>query len=215
MKVIKKILNGLLYFLFIPMIYLIISLILTAIPVDRTIKDQVSEKSIYLSTNGVHLDIIIPEEHITPNLRSGLKYSKNDVFLAFGWGDENFYINTPTWGDVTFSNAFRALFLASRSSMHITRYKSKHPDWVEVEINETELGKLNKYLQDSFQTDKNGRKIKLQNEGYSTMDDFYRARGSYTFYRTCNSWVNAGLKESGLKACLWTPFDFGLMNKYK
>ncbi len=29
-------------------------------------------------------------------------------------------------------------------------------------------------------------------------------------FSTCNEWVNKGLKATGLKSCLWTPFDTGL-----
>ncbi|REG87882.1 uncharacterized protein DUF2459 [Winogradskyella sediminis] len=58
-------------------------------------------------------------------------------------------------------------------------------------------------------------KIILENQGYSSIDDFYKAKGSYSCFKTCNSWVNSAFKESGLKSCLWTPFDFGLMNKYE
>jgi hypothetical protein len=30
-----------------------------------------------------------------------------------------------------------------------------------------------------------------------------------------NTWVNEAFKKSGLKACLWTPFDFILIEKHK
>lgn len=74
---------------------------------------------------------------------------------------------------------------------------------------------MNAYLQNTFETDKNGMKIILENKGYSSTDDFYKSKGGYSCFKTCNSWVNTGFKESGLKSCLWTPFDFGLLNKYE
>ena len=67
----------------------------------------------------------------------------------------------------------------------------------------------------TFILNEKGEKILLKNKGYTSRDDFYKAKGSFSFYKTCNSWVNTGFKKSGLKACLWTPFDFGLMNKYR
>ena len=60
-----------------------------------------------------------------------------------------------------------------------------------------------------------GTKIILKNKGYTSNDDFYKAKGNYSCFKTCNSWVNTGFKESGLTSCLWTPFDFGLLNKYQ
>jgi uncharacterized protein (TIGR02117 family) len=207
-------LKWVLYVLLIPTTYIIVSLVLSSITVERTINDEASEKLIYLNTNGVHLDIVIPMENVDSLLLSGIKHNSSELYLSFGWGDENFYINTPTWGDLTFSNAFKAMFLKSSTLMHITRYQSQRTDWIEIKISASELKKLNHFLQNTFRTNENGMKTILKNQGYSSIDDFYKAKGSYSCFNTCNSWVNSGFKTSGLKSSLWTPFDFGLMNKY-
>lgn len=195
------------------MLYIVVSLVFTAITIDRKIKNKISKKTIYLSTNGVHLDIVISKENIDSILISDLKLNGNENYVSFGWGDENFYINTPTWGDLTFKNAFRAMFLKSTTLIHVTRHITKQSGWVEIKINESELRNLNSYLRNTFKTNESGMKIILKNKGYSSMDDFYMSKGSYSCFKTCNSWVNTGFKESGLKSCFWTPFDFGLINK--
>ncbi|CAN5383871.1 TIGR02117 family protein [soil metagenome] len=215
MKIAKKIFKSILYFLLIPVTYIIISLILTVITIDRKANDEKFSKLIYLSTNGVHLDIVIPKKDIDSLVLSGIKHNETENYLSFGWGDENFYINTPTWGDLTFSNAFKAMFLKTTTLMHVTRYKQKRTDWIEIKVNEFELQKLNTYLLNTFESNENGMKLILENKGYSSIDDFYKSKGSFSCFNTCNSWVNKGFKESGLKSCLWTPFDFGLLNKYE
>ncbi|WP_405207506.1 DUF2459 domain-containing protein [Aquimarina sp. LLG6339-5] len=215
MKIIKKLLKWLLFILLIPISYLIISLILSAITINSKTSHKELSKSIYLTTNGVHLDIILSKKNIDSMLLSGIKYDNTDNYLSFGWGDKNFYINTPTWGDLTFNNALKAMFLKSSTLMHVTRYKQKHSDWIEIKVNEIELQKLNTYLLNTFEKDEKEMKIILKNKGYSSKDDFYKSKGSYSCFKTCNSWVNTGFKESGLKSCLWTPFDFGLLNKYR
>lgn len=215
MNLIKRIFKWILYLLLIPIIYILIALILTIITIDRINENQVLDQSIYLNTNGVHLSIVIPKKDIDSLLISGINREKSDKYISFAWGDENFYLNTPTWSDLTISNAFNALFLKSSTLMHINRYKWIGDDWVEVNISQTELEKLNAYILNSFQTDANGNKIILKNQGYSSTDDFYKAKGSYSCLKTSNTWVNSGFKEIGLKACLWTPFDFGLLNKYE
>lgn len=201
-------------FLIIPILYITVSLILSAITIQRKTTSTNFNKTIYLNTNGVHLDIIMPIKNLDNLVLSNLKYSKNDTFLAFGWGEENFYINTPTWQDLTFKNSFRALFLKNSTLVHTTRYKRKRLDWVAIKISDTELQKLNTYFLNSFKTDSNGVKILLKNKSYASRDNFYKAIGSYSCFKTCNSWVNMGFKQSGLKSCFWTPFDFGLLNKY-
>ncbi|MCH2046523.1 MAG: DUF2459 domain-containing protein [Saprospiraceae bacterium] len=215
LKITKKILKWILYILLIPTTYFLLAFLLTWMTVDREIKTGITDQSIYLNTNGVHLDVIIPQKNLSPQLLAGIQYHETAEYLSFGWGDENFYINTATWDDLTFSNAFSAMFLNSPTLMHVTRYSQVYSNWVEVKVNSTELEKLNAYIANTFKTDKNGQKIILEGKGYSSVDDFYKAKGSYSCFNTCNTWVNSAFKASGLKACVWTPFDYGLLNKYE
>lgn len=215
MKILKKILKWFLYFLLIPVFYVIVSLILTSITIDRKTTSETLDKTIYFNTNGIHLDIIIPKNDIDSLLLKGINSGPDDKYLSFGWGDKDFYLNTREWKDLTFKTAFKALFLNSKTLLHVTRYRTKYVEWKEIKISAGELQKLNHYILQTFKTKKDGMKIILKNKGYSNNDDFYESKGSYSVFKTCNTWVNAGFKESGLKACLWTPFDFGLLHKYE
>lgn len=215
MTIIKTILKWILYVLAIPFLYLIISLLLSSISVNQKADNTIYNKSIYLTTNGVHLDIVMPIKNLDSLLLHGIKRNKTDNYLSFGWGDENFYINTPTWADLSFNNAINALFFKSTTVMHITRYKRKKSNWIEVRVNDAELKKLNSYFLNTFETNENGLKTMINNQGYSSIDNFYKSKGSYSCFKTCNTWVNTAFKESGIKSCLWTPFDFGLLNKHK
>ncbi len=210
-----RIIKWILAFFLIPIVYLLISLILTYIPIDYEDANNEKDKLIYISTNGVHLDIIIPKNLLDSNVLIDLKYSQNDQYLAFGWGDKNFYLNTPTWADLTFNNAFQAVFLKGPTLVHLTRYTENQIDWVEIKVNQKQLHKLNKYIFNSFYFDSKNQKVLLNNKGYFYNDDFYEAIGNFTCFKTCNSWVNSGLKKSEIKSCLWTPFDFGLIGLHK
>jgi len=215
MNLLRKILKYLLYFLVIPASYIIISLILTYITVNSTELSVDNNKAVYLSTNGVHINIVIPVNDLEFELKEGLEFTQNEKYFSFGWGDENFYLNTPTWNDLTFSNTFNALFLKTSTLIHLTRYKQISKSWTKVILSEYEMKKLNQFISASFKKDANGKKIIIAHSGYSINDDFYKAIGSYSCFKTSNSWANKAFKESGLKSCLWTPFDFGLINKYK
>ena len=163
----------------------------------------------------MHLDVVIPVKNLDSITLTGIQYQENETYLSFGWGDENFYLNTPTWGDLTAKNAFNALFVKSSTLLHLTRYTQQNKDWVPIKVSDVELRKLNTYLQSTFETNADGMKVLLENKGYTATDDFYKSKGSYSCFKTCNTWVNTGFKESGLKSCLWTPFDFGLIQKHK
>lgn len=215
MKYTKLIFNWISYLLLIPIIYIIISIILMSITVNNKNEKDLLNHVIYIKTNGVHLDLIIPKKDIIPELLFGVQHSNHEDFLAFGWGDEQFYLNTPTWNDLTFSNAFQAIFLDSSTLIHLTRYQSVQEDWIKILISDTQLNNINLYILKSFKKDQNRNKFLLKNKGYSSIDNFYKANGSYSLITTCNTWVNCGLKQSGIKACYWTPFDFGLTNIYE
>ncbi len=215
MKILLKILKYILYLLLIPISYVIISLIFSYISVNNTVLNTKDNKEIYLNNNGVHLAIIIQINNISNGLLKDLKYTQDEKYFSFGWGDENFYLNTPTWNDLTFGNAFKALFLKGSTLIHLTRYKHKRKLWLKINISDIELSKMNQFISVSFKKGTDGRKIMIKNRGYSTNDDFYKAVGRYSLFNTCNSWVNRAFKESGLKSCYWTPFAFGLMDKYK
>jgi len=215
MKLLRNILKWFLYFLFIPISYLLISLLLTSITINEVELADDSKKEIYLSTNGVHLEIIIPINDLSIELKEDIDFRPNDKYVSFGWGDENFYLNTPTWGDLTIENAFIALFIKSPTLIHLTRSRQVNNSWTKVIIGESKLIKLNQYISKSFKKDENGSKIIINYSGYSVNDNFYKANGNFSCFKTCNTWVNNAFKESGLKSCLWTPFDFGLINKYK
>lgn len=211
----RKIIKTILFILGIPLLYMTVSLILTFIPVNISDNEKENTEVVYLSSNGVHLDIVLKKEDLSEELKKGLVYGQSDHYFSFGWGDREFYLNTPTWSDLTLKTAFTAVFLNGPSVMHITRHKRLQNHWVKVELSRSELHKINALIQKTFDKNPSGKKVLLIAEGYSSQDEFYRARGSYSWFKTCNSWVNTTFKKSGLKSCLWTPFDFGLLHKYR
>lgn len=196
------------------LLYVLVALILSSIQIDSECADEKLNR-VYLSTNGVHLDIVIPINKLTDNLKKDLKVNKQSQFLSFGWGDENFYLNTPTWGDLTVKNGFGALFLKSTTLMHVTQYRQQQNNWVLVKVSNKQLIKLQNEILNSFLYNENNQKQVLPEAGYTKNDNFYSANGSYSCFNTCNTWANSCFKKSGLNSCIWTPFDFGLLNCYK
>lgn len=215
MRYVKLFLKGIGYFLLIPITYILVSLLLTYIPIDEKTDNTPKKHTIYLTTNGVHSDIILSKKVMTPQLLKDQKYHPKEQYFAYGWGEENFFLNTPTWGDLTFSTAFRAAFLESSTLIHVTRYRKKRDKWIPVQITDIQLQKLNEFILNTFDSNENGKQL-IKGASYTpNRDNFYKAHGNYMFYRTCNSWTNTALKESDMKGSLWTPFDFGVLRWYK
>ena len=199
MKIIKWFFYILLAKLLIIMGFVITSFVLTNIIVN-TENEGPLEKEIYLSDNGIHVDIIILEE---------------GEWMAYGWGSEIFYLNTPTWDDLTIKNTLKALFTHPTSVMHVTTYTRVQEHWVKVEVTGKQLENLKTLINNSFKLDNTGNRIKFENKGYGDNDEFYKANGNYSCFMTCNSWTNNVLKKSGIKASYWTPYSGGVINKYK
>lgn len=212
-KIISRIVKTFFYAILLPITYLVCSFLFSAITVNSNFDKNIGNKTIYLNSTGVHLDIIIPIDDVSEKLKTDLEFPSSAKFLSFGWGDENFYLNTPTWGDLTFKNAIKAGFLKSPSLIHSKYFLLEEEGWVKVRLGKIKLKKINNYIFDFFDLEKGTKK--MISKGYGVNDNFYKAKGSYSIFKTCNTWVNSALKESEMKACFWTPFDFSIIDKYK
>ena len=198
----------------IPITYLVVSILFSSISTNNMSNNTDEDQFFYLNTNGVHLDIILKNVDVSPSLIKDLEIHKNTEYISFAWGDENFFLNTQEWEDLTFYSASNALFIKSPALIHLTKYRYKKEKWIKVHVSDDQMKTLNLYLEESFFLNENKRKVCLQGRGYYSNDDFFKAQGSYTMYYTCNTWVNNAFKECGLKSCLWTPFDFPLIRKH-
>lgn len=178
---------------------------------------------IYLLSNGVHTDVVVPVKSKIIDWSDKVQFqntkSKDTTakYLAFGWGDKGFYLNTPTWADLKFSTAFKAASGLSSSAMHCTFYKRMKEDELcrKIIITEKQYEQLAEFIQNSFQM-KNGQNVNIVTDAvYGNHDVFYEAKGSYNLFYTCNTWTNNALKSANQKACLWTVYDKGILYHYQ
>lgn len=203
-------------------IYGMASVVLSIIPVNRESQTQAEPGfDIFFISNGVHFDILLPKENEYLNWKEALFMDEivdeDAKFVGFGWGDKGFYLTTPTWADLTFSTAFKALFLKSESAIHVSFYSalSGYSNLKRLRINILQLQELIHFISSSFKRNDSGNIIKIEGLSYGDHDCFYEANRSYSLFYTCNSWANQAFKKSGLRACVWTPFDKGLLYQYR
>ena len=185
-------------------LYLGAALLLSRIPVAKTQPNAPADVLVFLHTNGVHTDIVVPVK--TPQL----DWSQLLPYRNIPSGD------TPTWADLKFSTAFVAAFWLGSSAMHVTylRALSSGPDTVPLYLSQAEYAHLVAYIQGSFRYDAAGRVQHIGGHSYGQNDAFYEARRVYSFLYTCNTWTNNALKACGQKACFWTPSDRGILYHY-
>ncbi|MGE8528436.1 TIGR02117 family protein [Chryseobacterium rhizosphaerae] len=205
-------------------IYVLLGLLIPFIPVSAKDDGEKKDIPIYIYTNGVHTDIVMPVKNDLQDWSlkipfANLKSKKTDYnYIGIGWGDKGFYLDTPTWADLKFSTAVKAAFWLSDSAMHCTYYTTmkEGDDCKMIMISRSQYTRLVKFVEDKFDRDQNGNFMVIPtNAVYGDNDAFYDARGTYSFLYTCNTWTNDALKAAGQKAALWTPSDFGIFQHYK
>jgi uncharacterized protein (TIGR02117 family) len=205
------------------LIYLGCAYCLSRIAVDKE-PTASNDVTIYIKTNGVHTDVVVPVKNNMYDWSKEIKYtntSRTDTtmrYLAMGWGDKGFYLETPTWGDLTAKVAFKAAFALGATAIHTTFYSTMQENETckKTNISAAQYQRLINNINNSLQKDANGHLIHIKTTAnYGNYDAFYEANGSYSMLHTCNTWANNGLKKCGQKACLWTPFDTGIFLKYE
>lgn len=182
------------------------------------------EIAIYIMTNGVHTDIIVPAVSAEMNWTKEISYQNTleadstYQYLALGWGDKKFYLETQEFSDLKLSNGLRAISGLSTSAMHTTYYKNIREDasCKKIIISKAQYRQLIDYILNSFKKDETGHLVNVKSSiHYDIGDAFYEAKGSYSIFKTCNTWANAALKACGQRSCLWTIFDTGIFLKYQ
>ena len=191
--------------------YLFIAVVLSIIPTNPRPVNCLEKKEIFVTTNGIHLALILPAELINQGFRTELKIPSEINFVSFGWGDKAFYLNTPEWTDLKIQTAVKALFIKSETALHVTNHKMPGASWKAVAICPSQIESLNDFIRNSFETNQGSILLEIEGEGYGKNDKFYEAIGNYTCIYTCNNWVNEGLKRTKIKTSVWSPFDHGVL----
>jgi uncharacterized protein (TIGR02117 family) len=180
---------------------------------------------IFLMKSGVHTDFILPVRNSIKDWRqdfplanTGFKDSSSKL-VSIGWGDQTFYMNTPTWADLSLKTALTVPFGLGPSAIHATYYQQLLDDRpiIRLHLTENQYRKLVRYIEQTLERNTKGQTkyIKATMPGVVTGNDaYYAAKGRYSVFFTCNSWVNSGLKSCQQKACYWTAFAGGIFYQY-
>ena len=184
----KKILKGLGVLLGIIAVYLIGVFVIPFIPVSAEKTNEPKDVDIYILTNGVHTDIVVPIKSDVYDWSTLLPFentiSKRTDFnyVSIGWGDKGFYLDTPTWAELKPSTAFKAAFWLSESAMHCTYYTKmvEGDDCVKISITKAQYKRLIAFINDKFDKDAQGKVQFISTDAvYDKSDAFYDAKSSY------------------------------------
>jgi uncharacterized protein (TIGR02117 family) len=179
-------------------------------PVNRTFTNSPDGVEVFVSSNDVHADFILPLDN--PIVDWSEVFPADDFpatephmsHIAVGWGDRGFYLSTPTWSDFKLSTATNAMLLPSDTVVHVQcMRRPRTSDYCRrIVLSQEQYEKLVRYVRASLS---GGQPQPVEGYSYSDFDAFYRSDGNYHAFHTCNSWVGEGLTQAGVCTGLWTP----------
>lgn len=218
----KRVVRLLLAVLMLPVLYVSLAVVLGLVPVNRDFDtDQQDGVEVFVWSNGVHTSFVVPLRSDSvdwaaqfPGAHFRNVAPEAMTHAAFGWGDQGFYLETPTWGDLTVGTTVRALFARSETAMHVTYLRRPRPSATmkRLVVTEQQYALLVDHITTSFRRTDDGALVWIEQSGYGPRDTFYEAVGSYNLFQTCNDWTGRGLRSIGVRMGVWTPFAQSVMH---
>lgn len=171
---------------------------------------------IFVRSNSIHTDFVLPTVEPSTGVDWRQLFPPSDFvvppgdaeYVAFGWGNRQFYTETPTWAEFKVSTACCALFYPSETVLHVEYLDYAQPgsDVREVLISGDQYERLVKFVESSVgELDDDGSATIASPFTYGRADRFYVASGRYHLFNTCNQWTGRGLKRAGVRTGIWTP----------
>jgi len=183
------------------------------IPVNSGWHQAQSGVRIYVIDNGIHTDLVLPvvaegvdwRDLARPEDLANPDQARHS-HIAFGWGDRDFYLNTPSWSQVSPVRVAKAMAGLGTTVLHVAHIPAPGvgPQMRTIILNPDEYRRLAAFVRGTFA---GGPSV----HGYGANDAFYPAKGGYSAVRTCNQWTGSGLRAAGVKMGWWTPFPFAVM----
>ena len=186
--------------------------IIGMIPVNNDFREASPDEgvTIYVTSNAVHADIIVPMRTKEMDWREQFPpehfeaRSNGYSHVAIGWADRDFYLNTPEWKAMRLDTTAKALFWPSSTVMHVQFTRAKEDaNCRAVTLSPGAYQKLVDYVLASFADPEKTRQP--LGPSYGKWDAFYDANGHYHALNTCNCWVGRGLKRCGVRVPWYSP----------
>lgn len=157
------------------------------------------EKTIHVISLGWHTGIVLSREELGSEFGFLDTYLRKSSYYEFGWGEADFY----QADEATIPLALKALFRKNPTVMHVAAFSAMPEKYfaqekvVKLNLSETGLEHMRKALRASFKLDGTCRPYPLK-KGLYGESRFFKAEGSYSIARTCNSWTTLMLKNAGV-----------------
>ena len=201
--------------------YLLITLLIAANVLIITTKcfatelEKSAKNEVYVVNHGWHTGFVVHASKIQKEIPELKQRFGNAPYIEFGWGDNEFYQAE----EITSGIALKAIFLPTDSVVHavaLTLRADKYFKNSEVEkfcLEDSELKSLVDFISNSFYRDESGDILKM-NPGIYGDSQFYKAKGDFHIFNTCNKWTAKGLESAGMKISTTFKLTAGSIMNY-
>jgi uncharacterized protein DUF2459 len=155
-------------------------------------------RTVYVINHGaLHTGLAVKRSDIPREVWPAQRDYSGFKYLEVGWGDDDGYRKPLTSGIAlkALAGSKRTVLLADGFSTLRARLRDPKFSVIEVDLSVEGFSRLSRHFEQTYALDEAGRPIRL-GKGW------YRARGTYSAFHTCNTWVAEGLRQAG---CPITP----------
>jgi uncharacterized protein (TIGR02117 family) len=171
-------------------------------PVKELFPPREGERAVdvFVVNNHWHMGFVLSYAQLSPRLQRLMQSFHDKQWVEIGWGDAAFY-PAPR---ATSGLAMQAMFFSRGSVLHVMgfdqqpihRYHEYQVELYRIRVSEAGDARLMDFLANTFATTDTGDSIEL-GPGLYGFSRFYRARGRYSLFHTCNNWLADGLRATG------------------
>ena len=155
-------------------------------------------RTVYVINHGaLHTGLAVKRSDIPRGVWAANRDYSGRKYLEVGWGDDDGYRKPLTSGIAlkALAGSKRTVLLADGFNKLGAKLESPKFSIIEVDLSSGGFARLCRHIEQTYALDQAGRPIRL-GKGW------YRARGTYSAFNTCNTWVASGLRQAG---CPITP----------
>ena len=161
----------------------------------------INPEYLYIVGHGWHTGVVIDTSRVQRAKLAAMADFKGLRYLEIGWGDEGFYLAEDN--KITTSLTLRAVFIPTPSVLHIVGFNLPpeknfpNSNVRKIPVSRAGFAAMISFVDKMFTLSSDKKPIFL-GPGLYGQSRFYRAKGSYHFFRTCNTWTQQALQAAGV-----------------
>ncbi|NIO08038.1 MAG: DUF2459 domain-containing protein [Deltaproteobacteria bacterium] len=167
-------------------------------------------------SHGWHTGIVIDRSDLLEQIPEFKTDFGAVEYLEVGWGDAGYYQASKAKPTL----ALRAALFPTSSVLHVVEVPSSPRSYfskskvVDLRVPETGYGKMLDFIAGTFYRDpRKHDEVVKKGKGLYGKSRFYRAKGSFHAFNTCNTWVARAVAATGFPVSRRTVTVEGLMGQ--